>query len=104
LEIIRKNKERSPIFNGQIKGIGPRYCPSIEDKAFRYPQRNSHHIFIEPEGLGLQTIYPSGISSSLPKDVQEDFVTSIEGLQNAKILVYGYAVEYDVVDTSQFRV
>lgn len=101
LEIIRKNKERSPIFNGQIKGIGPRYCPSIEDKAFRYPQRNSHHIFIEPEGLGLQTIYPSGISSSLPKDVQEDFVTSIEGLQKAKILVYGYAVEYDVVDTSQ---
>ncbi len=103
LGIIRSNKERSPIFNGQIKGIGPRYCPSIEDKAFRYPQRNSHHVFIEPEGLGLQTIYPSGISSSLPKDVQMDFVTSIEGLENAKILVYGYAVEYDVVDTSQLN-
>lgn len=101
LEIIRRNKERSPIFNGQIKGIGPRYCPSIEDKAFRYPQRNTHHVFIEPEGHNLNTIYPSGISSSLPKDVQEDFVTSIEGLKNAKILVYGYAVEYDVVDTSQ---
>ncbi len=101
LTIIRNNKERSPIFNGQIKGVGPRYCPSIEDKAFRYPQRNNHHVFIEPEGLGLQTIYPSGISSSLPKDVQKDFVATIEGLENAKILVYGYAVEYDVVDTSK---
>jgi tRNA uridine 5-carboxymethylaminomethyl modification enzyme len=99
LGIIRSNKERSPIFNGQIKGIGPRYCPSIEDKAFRYPERNSHHVFIEPEGLDIPTIYPSGISTSLPKDAQEDFIHTINGLEDAKILVYGYAVEYDVVDT-----
>ena len=99
LGIIRDNKERSPIFNGQIKGVGPRYCPSIEDKAFRYPERNSHHVFIEPEGLDIPTIYPSGISTSLPKDAQEEFIQTINGLENAKILVYGYAVEYDVVDT-----
>ena len=99
LGIIRSNKERSPIFNGQIKGVGPRYCPSIEDKAFRYPERNSHHVFIEPEGLDIPTIYPNGISTSLPKDAQEDFVRTINGLEDAKILVYGYAVEYDVVDT-----
>ena len=99
LGIIRSNKERSPIFNGQIKGVGPRYCPSIEDKAFRYPERNSHHVFIEPEGLDIPTIYPKGISTSLPKDAQEDFVRTINGLEDAKILVYGYAVEYDVVDT-----
>ncbi|RLA63136.1 MAG: tRNA uridine-5-carboxymethylaminomethyl(34) synthesis enzyme MnmG [Epsilonproteobacteria bacterium] len=99
LSIIRDNKERSPIFNGQIKGVGPRYCPSIEDKAFRYPERNSHHVFIEPEGLNIPTIYPNGISTSLPKDAQEDFIQTINGLEKAKILVYGYAVEYDVVDT-----
>jgi len=100
LGIIRANKDRSPIFNGQIKGVGPRYCPSIEDKAFRYPERNSHHIFVEPEGLNIPTIYPNGISTSLPKDAQEDFVRTIKGLEKAKILVYGYAVEYDVVDTT----
>jgi len=99
LGIIRDNKDRSPIFNGQIKGVGPRYCPSIEDKAFRYPERNTHHVFIEPEGLNIPTIYPNGISTSLPKDAQEDFIQTINGLEDAKILVYGYAVEYDVVDT-----
>lgn len=101
LTIIRANKERSPIFNGQIKGIGPRYCPSIEDKAFRYVDKDIHHVFIEPEGLELETIYPNGISTSLPKDVQESFIQTISGLENAKILIHGYAVEYDVVDTSQ---
>lgn len=101
LSIIRANKERSPIFNGQIKGIGPRYCPSIEDKAFRYTEKDVHHVFIEPEGLELDTIYPNGVSTSLPKDVQESFVQTISGLENAKILIHGYAVEYDVVDTSQ---
>lgn len=100
LEIIRANKERSPIFNGQIEGMGPRYCPSIEDKAFRYTEKDIHHVFIEPEGLDLETIYPNGISTSLPRDVQEEFLHTIGGLENAKILVYGYAVEYDVVDTS----
>lgn len=101
LSIIRANKERSPIFNGQIKGVGPRYCPSIEDKAFRYTEKDVHHVFIEPEGLELDTIYPNGVSTSLPKDVQESFIQTIEGLENAKILVHGYAVEYDVVDTTQ---
>ncbi len=101
LAIIRANKARSPIFNGQIKGVGPRYCPSIEDKAFRYTEKDVHHVFIEPEGLNLDTIYPNGVSTSLPKDVQESFIQTISGLEKAKILIHGYAVEYDVVDTSQ---
>lgn len=104
MKIIRDNKERSPMFNGQIKGVGARYCPSIEDKAYRYPDKNTHHVFIEPEGLNLRTMYPSGISSSLPKEVQEAFVQSISGLENAKILVHGYAVEYDVVDTTELNI
>ncbi len=101
LSIIRANKHRSPIFNGQIKGVGPRYCPSIEDKAFRYTEKDVHHVFVEPEGLDLDTIYPNGVSTSLPKDVQESFIRTISGLENAKILIHGYAVEYDVVDTSE---
>ena len=101
LSIIRANKERSPIFNGQIKGVGPRYCPSIEDKAFRYTEKDVHHVFVEPEGLDVETIYPNGISTSLPKDVQESFIRTIAGLENAKTLIHGYAVEYDVVDTSE---
>ncbi|MDD0854734.1 tRNA uridine-5-carboxymethylaminomethyl(34) synthesis enzyme MnmG [Halobacteriovorax sp. GB3] len=103
LGIIRDNKERSPIFNGQIQGIGPRYCPSIEDKAFRYPDRHSHHVFVEPEGLNAQTIYPNGVSTSLPKEVQLEFLRTIAGLEKVEILVYGYAVEYDVVDTSKLN-
>jgi tRNA uridine 5-carboxymethylaminomethyl modification enzyme len=104
MEIIRANRERSPIFNGQIQGVGARYCPSIEDKAYRYPEKSSHHVFIEPEGLNLNTVYPSGISSSLPKDVQEAYVRSMVGLENAKIEVYGYAVEYDVLDTTELSI
>ena len=103
MEIIRTNKEKSPMFNGQIKGVGARYCPSIEDKAFRYPEKHVHHVFIEPEGLNLDTMYPSGISSSLPKEVQTDYVRSIEGLEKAEIKVYGYAVEYDVIDTTDLN-
>jgi tRNA uridine 5-carboxymethylaminomethyl modification enzyme len=103
MDIIRENKEKSPMFNGQIKGVGARYCPSIEDKAFRYPEKQVHHVFIEPEGLNLETVYPSGISSSLPKEVQEQYVRSICGLENAHIEVYGYAVEYDVVDTTDLK-
>ncbi len=103
LSIIRKNKERSPIFNGQISGVGPRYCPSIEDKAFRYTEKDEHHVFVEPEGLNLNTIYPNGVSTSLPRDVQEDFLRTIDGLENCKIAIYGYAVEYDVVDTSKLN-
>lgn len=100
MQIIRDNKENSPMYNGQIKGVGARYCPSIEDKANRYPDKDIHHVFVEPEGLDLKTVYPSGISSSLPRDVQEKFVRSINGLENAQIEVYGYAVEYDVIDTT----
>lgn len=103
MSVIRANKEKSPMFNGQIKGVGARYCPSIEDKAFRYPEKHVHHVFIEPEGLELDTVYPSGISSSLPKEVQEQYVRSIEGLENAEIKVFGYAVEYDVVDTTDLN-
>jgi tRNA uridine 5-carboxymethylaminomethyl modification enzyme len=103
MDIIRDNKEKSPMFNGQIKGVGARYCPSIEDKAYRYPDKNIHHVFIEPEGLHTDTMYPSGISSSLPKEIQEEYVRSIEGLENAQIKVYGYAVEYDVIDTTDLR-
>jgi tRNA uridine 5-carboxymethylaminomethyl modification enzyme len=104
MDVIRANKEKSPMFNGQIKGVGARYCPSIEDKAFRYPDKNIHHVFIEPEGLNLNTMYPSGISSSLPKEVQLEYVRSIEGLEKAIIEVYGYAVEYDVVDTTELNI
>lgn len=100
LKIIRANKERSPMYNGQIKAVGARYCPSIEDKAYRYPDKDIHHVFIEPEGLNLKTMYPSGISSSLPKEVQHAFIQSIDGLEKAEIDTYGYAVEYDVVDTT----
>lgn len=103
LGIIRENKERSPMYNGQIQGVGARYCPSIEDKAFRYPDRNGHHVFVEPEGLNLDTVYPSGISSSLPIDVQEAFVRTIPGLENCEIKIPGYAVEYDVVDTTELK-
>jgi tRNA uridine 5-carboxymethylaminomethyl modification enzyme len=103
LDIIRENKERSPIFNGQIKGVGPRYCPSIEDKAFRYPDRNSHHVFVEPEGLDTDSVYPNGISTSLPAEVQVEFIRTIKGLEKAEILVHGYAVEYDVIDTTQLN-
>lgn len=101
LSKIRENKERSPIFNGQIQAVGPRYCPSIEDKAFRYPDRNTHHVFIEPESHSLTSYYPNGISTSLPKEIQLEFLRTIEGLENAEIEIYGYAVEYDVVDTSR---
>ena len=99
LSIIRQNRKNSPLFNGQILGIGPRYCPSIEDKAFRYPERHRHHIFVEPEGADLETIYPSGLSCALPREVQEDFIATIPGFERAEIVVPGYAVEYDVVDT-----
>ncbi|MCP4913758.1 MAG: tRNA uridine-5-carboxymethylaminomethyl(34) synthesis enzyme MnmG [Oligoflexia bacterium] len=99
--IIRDNKESSPMYNGQIQGVGPRYCPSIEDKAFRYPDRNSHHVFVEPEGHTCETVYPNGVSTSLPKEIQLDFIRTIEGFENAEIVIPGYAVEYDVVDTTQ---
>jgi tRNA uridine 5-carboxymethylaminomethyl modification enzyme len=96
--IIEKNFDRSPMFSGVIQGIGPRYCPSIEDKVKRFRDKERHQIFLEPEGLTTDEIYVNGISTSLPKDVQDDFVHSIVGLENAKFIRYGYAVEYDAVD------
>jgi tRNA uridine 5-carboxymethylaminomethyl modification enzyme len=103
MNIIRENKEKSPMFNGQINAVGARYCPSIEDKAYRYPDKDIHHVFVEPESHYLETMYPSGISTSLPKEVQQEMVNSIVGLEKAKIAQYGYAVEYDVVDTTQLN-
>ena len=100
-EIIRAAKARSPLYNGRIKGIGPRYCPSIEDKVVRFPHHKSHHIFLEPEGLDSNIIYPNGISTSLPRDVQDGFVRSVRGLERARILQYGYAVEYDAIDARE---
>lgn len=97
-EFIRSNREKSPIFNGQIKSRGPRYCPSIEDKVFRFAERSSHHVFLEPEGYNSDVVYPNGISTSLPKEVQLEFVRSIKGLEQVEILQYGYAVEYDAID------
>ena len=96
--IIRGSLDRSPLFAGEIVGVGPRYCPSIEDKIHRFADRESHQIFLEPEGLDDHTVYPNGISTSLPIDVQEELVHSIAGLERTKILQPGYAVEYDYVD------
>jgi tRNA uridine 5-carboxymethylaminomethyl modification enzyme len=97
-DIIRANKERSPMFNGQITSGGPRYCPSIEDKVFRFADKTSHTVFLEPEGYTSDIVYPNGISTSLPIDVQEAFIRSIQGLERVEFLAPGYAVEYDFVD------
>jgi tRNA uridine 5-carboxymethylaminomethyl modification enzyme len=97
-DIIRAGLDRSPMFTGRIEGIGPRYCPSIEDKIHRFAAKKSHQIFLEPEGLTTREIYPNGISTSLPFDVQIDLVHSIKGLENAHVLRPGYAIEYDYFD------
>jgi tRNA uridine 5-carboxymethylaminomethyl modification enzyme len=102
-EIIRSGLDRSPLFSGAIDGVGPRYCPSIEDKVVRFAARQSHQIFLEPEGLDTQVYYPNGISTSLPVDVQEAFVHSIEGLERAKITQPGYAIEYDYFDPRDLK-
>ncbi|MDD3028758.1 MAG: tRNA uridine-5-carboxymethylaminomethyl(34) synthesis enzyme MnmG [Alphaproteobacteria bacterium] len=98
LEIIRASLPRAPLYSGQIKGKGPRYCPSIEDKVVRFADKERHQIFLEPEGLDDNTVYPNGISTSLPTDVQEEFIHSIKGLENTHIIRFGYAIEYDYID------
>ncbi len=97
-DVIRKNLDRSPMYAGVIEGIGPRYCPSIEDKIMRFADKNSHQVFLEPEGLTSTEIYPNGISTSLPFDVQLQIVHSMKGLENAKLMRPGYAIEYDFFD------
>lgn len=97
-EIIENNLSRSAMYGGHIDGVGPRYCPSIEDKIVRFAEKDSHQIFLEPEGVNDHTIYPNGISTSLPQDVQVEYVHSIKGLEKAEILQPGYAIEYDYVD------
>ncbi|HIB91444.1 TPA: tRNA uridine-5-carboxymethylaminomethyl(34) synthesis enzyme MnmG [Candidatus Poribacteria bacterium] len=100
-EIIRQNLDRSAMYSGRISGIGPRYCPSIEDKITRFADKDRHNIFVEPEGRDTNEIYLNGISSSLPEDVQTDMVRSIKGLEGAEIMRFGYAVEYDFAPATQ---
>ena len=97
-EIIQNNIEKSAIYSGQIKSSGPRYCPSVEDKIHRFADKSRHQIFLEPEGLDSQTIYPNGISTSLPESVQQEFINKINGLEKVKIIRPGYAIEYDYID------
>ena len=102
-EIISEGIEKSPIFSGKIEGVGPRYCPSIEDKIFRFSDKDSHQIFIEPEGLTAREVYPNGISTSMPKEIQKRMVNSIKGFEDAVITKYGYAVEYDFFDPRELQ-
>src|SRR5580693_1124037 len=102
-EIIRRAADRSPMFTGMIEGVGPRYCPSVEDKVVRFADKNSHQIFVEPEGLDTHEIYPNGISTSLPFDVQYEFVRTIRGFERAHITRPGYAIEYDFFDPRDLK-
>ncbi|MBR6598511.1 MAG: tRNA uridine-5-carboxymethylaminomethyl(34) synthesis enzyme MnmG [Alphaproteobacteria bacterium] len=96
--IIRENIAKAPMYNGDIRGTGPRYCPSLEDKVMRFPEHTSHHVFLEPEGFNSDLIYPNGISTSFGSDIQDKWIRSIPGLKNAIIDRYGYAIEYDAID------
>jgi tRNA uridine 5-carboxymethylaminomethyl modification enzyme len=101
LQIIRENVHRSPMYSGQITGIGPRYCPSIEDKVVKFPDKEQHQFFLEPEGLNTHEVYVNGMSTSLPMEVQAEIVRSIPGLENAEMLRPGYAIEYDAIDATE---
>jgi tRNA uridine 5-carboxymethylaminomethyl modification enzyme len=100
-DLVQSNLHRSPLFNGQISGIGPRYCPSLEDKIVRFPDKERHQIFLEPEGLDVDEIYVNGLSMSLPRDVQEDIVHALPGLEAARVLRHAYAVEYDFIQPTE---
>jgi tRNA uridine 5-carboxymethylaminomethyl modification enzyme len=102
-DLVRRNIEHSPLFNGQIQGIGPRYCPSLEDKIMRFPERERHQIYLEPEGLDAREIYVNGFSMSLPHAVQQELVRALPGLEEAEMLRPGYAVEYDFVQPTELR-
>jgi tRNA uridine 5-carboxymethylaminomethyl modification enzyme len=102
-DLVRKSIGKSPLYNGQISGIGPRYCPSLEDKIMRFPQRERHQLYLEPEGLDLDEIYVNGFSMSLPRDVQESLVHALPGLEDAVIMRPGYAVEYDFVQPTELK-
>ncbi len=97
-EIIRENIANAPMYNGDIRGTGPRYCPSLEDKVMRFPEHTSHHVFLEPEGLNSDLIYPNGISTSFGREIQDEWIRTIPGLRNCRIARYGYAIEYDAID------
>src|SRR6185369_8379783 len=100
-EIVHANIGRSPLYNGQIQGIGPRYCPSLEDKIMRFPDKERHQIFLEPEGLDVDEIYVNGLSMSLPRDVQESIVHALPGLERAEFIRHAYAVEYDFIQPTE---
>jgi tRNA uridine 5-carboxymethylaminomethyl modification enzyme len=100
-QLVADNIHRSPLYSGQIEGVGPRYCPSIEDKIHRFRDKDSHQVFLEPEGLDDDTVYPNGISTSLPEDVQDAFLRSMPGLEKVRVKRWGYAIEYDYVDPRQ---
>ncbi|AEF18403.1 MULTISPECIES: tRNA uridine-5-carboxymethylaminomethyl(34) synthesis enzyme MnmG [Thermoanaerobacterium] len=102
-EVIMKNIDRSPLYSGEIKGVGPRYCPSIEDKVVKFPDKLRHQLFIEPEGRDTNEMYVQGMSSSMPEDVQIEFLRTIKGLENVKVMRPGYAIEYDCIDPTQLK-
>lgn len=102
-EIIRQNIKNAPMYNGDIQGLGPRYCPSLEDKVMRFPEHTSHHVFLEPEGFNSDLIYPNGISTSFGSDIQDIWIRTIPGLENARIARYGYAIEYDAIDARKLK-
>ena len=102
-EIIQEGLARSPLYTGKIEGTGPRYCPSVEDKIHRFAEKKSHQIFIEPEGLNTHELYPNGISTSLPFDIQMRLVRSIKGFESARMTRAGYAIEYDFFDPRDLK-
>ncbi len=102
-DIIRKYIKDAPMYNGDIQGLGPRYCPSLEDKVMRFPEHETHHVFLEPEGFNSDLIYPNGISTSFGSDVQDKWIRTIPGLENARIARYGYAIEYDAIDARALK-